>query len=186
MEKKIYLKVLKLFEIKGTHFTTEDLAKELGTSKRSIYTYFKSKEDMIEKTINFVFSDMSQMDYDLMENKELSLIDKIKSSIITIPDAYNIGAIIQHADDLERYYPELWKKANEYLDTIWDTLISLVNRGIKEGELEEIDTNILKLILRESLKKLLDYRYMVSNNCSFESGIKAINQIILYGIIKRD
>ncbi len=185
METKIYLKVLKLFESKGTHFTTEDLAKELGTSKRSIYTYFKSKDDMIEKTIDYVFSDIMQADADILKSNELSLVDKIQYNILTIPDAYNIGAIIQHIDDLERYYPKLWKKVNNYLDTIWDTSIKLVVQGIQEGEIEEVDTNILKLLLKESLKKLLDYRYMVSNNCSFESGLKAINQIILYGIIKR-
>jgi AcrR family transcriptional regulator len=185
MDKNVYLKILKLFEIKGTHFTTEELAKELGSSKRTIYSCFGSKDEMIEKTIDFVFLDIMQSDRDVMENTELSITEKIERSMLTIPDIYNLGAIIQHADDLERYYPALWKKVNTYLDQSWDNLIYLVTLGIEEGELEEIDVSILRMMLNESLKKLLDYRFIVSNNCSFESGITAISQIVLKGILKR-
>lgn len=185
MDKTVYLKILKLFESKGTHFTTEDLAKELGCSKRTIYSYFSSKDEMIEKTIDFVFLDIMQSDCEIMEDKELSLTEKIERSILSIPDMYNLGAIIQHADDLERYYPTLWKKVNNYLNQCWDNLIDLVSQGIKLGVIEDIDVSILRMILNESFRKLLDYRFMVSNNCSFESGIKAINQIVFYGIRKR-
>ena len=185
MDKNIYIKILKLIERKGTRFTTEDLARELGTSKRTIYTYFSSKEEMLEKTIDFVFADITQMDQDIMDNKKLSLKEKIEQSISAIPDAYNIGAIIQHTDDLERYYPGLWTKVSCYLDSMWDSLINVINQGVQKGELEAVDTNILKLILRETSKKLLDYRYLLDNHGSFETGIQAMTQIVLYGIFKR-
>ena len=88
-------------------------------------------------------------------------------------------------DDLQRYYPYLWEKVNNHLNTIWDAVIQLIKQGIKNGELEEIDTVILKLMLNETLKKLLDYEFLAKNQVSFDSGLKAINNIILYGLIKR-
>jgi len=88
-------------------------------------------------------------------------------------------------DDLRRYYPYLWEKVNNYLDTMWDAVIQLVEQGIKNDEFQEIDTIMLKLMLNETLKKLLDYEFIAKNQVRFGSGLKAMNNIILYGLIKR-
>lgn len=186
MDNNIFLKVLKLFESKGSRFTTEDLAKELGTSKRTIYSYFSTKDEIIEKTIDFVFDDIIKSDAEILENSELSLQEKIKLYFENIPCAYNLGAIIRHMDDLQRYYPYLWEKVNNYLDRSWDAVIQLVEQGIRDGELQEIDTVILRLMLNESLKRLLDYEFISKNQVSFDSGLKAMNNIILYGLIKKN
>lgn len=185
MEKNIYLKTLKLFGNKGARFTTEDLAKEIGTSKRTIYSYFSTKDEIIEKTIDFVFNEIILSDVEILENKEFTLQEKITLYFNNIPYVYNLGPIIRHSDDLQKYYPHLWEKVNNYLDTIWDGVIQLVEQGIKSNELQQVDTVILKLMLNETLKKLLDYEFMVKNQVSFDSGLKAMNNIILYGLIKR-
>lgn len=185
MDHNVYLKILKLFGSKGSRFTTEDLANELGTSKRTIYSYFSSKDEMIEKTIDFVFNDIIKSDTEIFENSELTIRERIELCLSNVPNAYNMGTIIQHMDDLQRYHPNLWEKVNDNLNTIWNTVIQLVDLGIKKGEFEEVDTVILKLILNESLKKLLDYEFIAKNQFSFETGIKAMNKVILYGLYKR-
>lgn len=185
MDKNIYLKILKLFGNKGVRFTTEDLARELGTSKRTIYSYFSTKDEMIEKTIDFVFNEMSTSDTEILEKSELLLEEKIKLCFQNGPDAYSLASIVQHMDDLQRYYPHLWEKVNNYLNTIWDPIVMLIDQGIKNGELEEIDTVILKLMLIQSQKKLLDYEFLAKNQVSFDYALKEMSNIILYGLIKR-
>ncbi|WP_438493652.1 TetR/AcrR family transcriptional regulator [Paenibacillus sp. IHBB 3054] len=186
MDNRVYLKILKCFGAKGTRFTTEDLARELGTSKRTVYAYFSSKDEMIEKTIDFVFSQIIQSDTDILENTGLPIQDKIRLYFQNIPDAYSIGTIIRHMDDLQRYYPRLYEKVNHHLDTIWDGVIALVEEGINRDELQKVDTVILKLMLNETLRKLLDYEFIAGHQVSFESGIKAMSDIVLYGLIKTD
>lgn len=183
MEKRIYIKTLQLLGSKGIRFTTEDLAKELGTSKRTIYSYFSTKDEIIEKTIDFVFNEIIISDAKILENKEFTLQEKITRYFQNVP--YALGSIIVHMDDLKRYYPHLWKKVNNYLDTIWNAVIQLIEQGVKNGELEDIDTVILKLMLNETLKKLLDYEFISKDQVNFDSGLKAMNNIILYGLIKR-
>jgi len=185
MEKNIYLKTLKLFGSKGSRFTTEDLAKELGTSKRTIYSYFSAKDEIIEKTIDYVFSEINISDTEIFEKSDLTFEEKINLYFNNIPYAYNLSAIIGHMDDLQRYYPSLLDKVNNYMDAIWDRAVNFVERGIQNGEIEEINTVILKLILNETFKKLLDYEFISRNQVSFDSGLKAMNDIILYGLIKR-
>lgn len=185
MDENIYFKVLKLFGNKGTRFTTDDLARELGTSKRTIYTYFTSKDEMIEKTIDFVFRDILQSDARIFKDETLTLNQKLKLYFDNIPDAYNLGAIIRHKDDLQRYYPNLWDKVNNYLNTVWDEVIGLIDLGIQNKELAEINTEVLRLMLNEALRKMLDYEYIAKKQFNFETGIKAMYDIILYGILQR-
>ena len=40
-------------------------------------------------------------------------------------------------------------------------------------------------MLNETLKKLLDYEFIAKTQVSFDSGLKAISNIVLYGLIKR-
>jgi AcrR family transcriptional regulator len=185
MEKNLYIKTLKLIGNKGIRFTTEDLAKELGTSKRTIYAYFSSKHELIEKTIDFVFSEIVASDYEIMEKNGLTLHEKIILCFQNIPDAYSISSIVRHLEDLQRHYPDLSEKTNNHLNSIWDPVLQLIEQGIKEEELEVTDTVILKLMLNETLKKLLDYDFLANHQVSFESGINAMNNIILYGLIKK-
>lgn len=185
MDEKIYFKVLKLFGAKGTRFTTDDLARELGTSKRTIYSHFTSKDEIIEKTIGFVFRDMHQADERILKDDSITLPEKLKLVLENIPDAYNLGAIIRHKDDLQRFYPDLWEEVNNHLNEAWEDLINLIEVGIQEQELAEVNTEVLRMMLNEALRKLLDYEYLAQKSFSFESGMKAMYDIILYGILKR-
>ncbi|WP_246553811.1 TetR/AcrR family transcriptional regulator [Paenibacillus tritici] len=141
---------------------------------------------MIERTIDFVFSQINQSDTDILGNTQIPIHDKLKLYFLNIPDAYSIGTIIRHMDDLQRYYPRLHEKVKRHLDTIWDGVIELVEQGMNRDELQKVDTVILKLMLNETLSKLLDYEFIAGHQVSFESGIKAMSDIVLYGLIKTD
>jgi len=186
MENKMYLTILKLFANKGIRFTTEDLARELGTSKRTIYSYFANKDEMLEKTIDFVFRELITSDTEILQNKELGIQERIKLYFENIPDAYSLGSIIQHMEELRRHCPNLWEKVNHYLDTTWDPLLHLIEEGMECGELEPVNTKILKLMIFQTQKTLLDYETLAKNQISFDDAFNAMNKILLYGLIKRE
>lgn len=185
MEKNFYIKTLELIEKKGFKFTTEDLAKTLSTSKRTIYTYFSNKDEIIDKTIDFVFNEISKSDAEILNNEQSTLVQKITLYFQNIPDTYNLSSIIRYMDHLQRLYPKQWEKLNKHLDTFWNDIIKLIEEGIKTEELNEINTTILKIILTETHKKLLNSDFLADKNISFNSGLKAISDIILYGIVKK-
>lgn len=185
MEKNIYFKTLKLIGSKGLRFTTEDLAAELATSKRTIYTYFSSKDEIIGKTIDFVFDEIQSADKLILEDETLLFNEKLALCFKNMPDAYNLSAIVRHMDDLKRHYPDIWTKVNQKLDDLWDGVIDLIETGIKNDEIQEVNTVILRVMLNETMKKLLDYDFFLNNQISFESGLQSIRDIVLYGVIKR-
>lgn len=183
MHEKIYSKTLKLFHIKGVRFTTEELATELGTSKRTLYSYFTTKDEILEKTIDFVFLQLMESDEAILANEETPLQEKLQLYFKNIP-AINIGSIIRQMDDLQRYYPDLWEKVNVYLDTIWDKAIQLVADGITDGKLRSVDITVLKIMLSQTIKKLLDYDFLAKSQISFDSGLIAMSDIVLNGLLR--
>jgi len=185
IDKNVYLKILKLLSVKGTHFTTEDLARALGTSKRTIYMNFKNKYDIIDKTIDFVFRDIMYSDQMILEAQDTSLNENIRKYFQNIPDTYHIGVLIRHADDFQRFYPQLWNKVDHYINSIWDGLIQLVESGIQSGSIYPVNTTVLRLMLDQTLEKLLDYEFTLQNQISFESGMHAMCDIVLFGMMDR-
>jgi len=185
IEEKILLAVLKLFEEKGIHFTTLDLATELKTSKRTIYAYFPSKDVILEKTIDFVFQNMRESDHRILENQSLSIRERIGLYLNNVPDVYSISALIHQLDDLKQYYPRLGEKMDDYLDNTWDDFMILLEEGISKKEIEAVDTTILKIMLKETLKKLLDYNTMIQSGYEFHIALNAMSYIVLQGIYKR-
>ncbi|MFS0724933.1 TetR/AcrR family transcriptional regulator [Paenibacillus sp. 1P07SE] len=186
IDRNVYLKLLRLLSMKGTHFTTEDLARELGTSKRTLYAYFSGKHDMIDKTIDFIFADMERSDAAILDNESYSFKEKFELYFSNVPDSYHIGVLLRYADDFQRHYPEQWAKAERHIHAMWDDLIALVEQGIENGALRKVDTTILRLMLDQTLVKLLDYEYTARQQVSFESGMRAMCEIVLYGLVDQD
>lgn len=185
MEKEIYFKTLKLIGSKGIRFTTEDLAAELATSKRTIYTYFSGKDELIEKTIDFVFEEIRNSDKAIIDDKTMSINDKVALYFKNMPEAYNLSSIIRHMDELKRHYPGLWEKVNRELDGLWDGLIDLLEEGVEKNEIQPVNTVILRLMINETMKKILDHEFYVNNHFSLESALESLSDIILFGVIKR-
>lgn len=77
----------------------------------------------------------------------------------------------------------MWAKAGCYISAIWDELIALVDNGIQSGALHSVDTAVLRVMLEQTVKKLLDYDFTAKSQISFESGMKAMYDIVLYGLL---
>ncbi|WP_078577714.1 TetR/AcrR family transcriptional regulator [Salipaludibacillus agaradhaerens] len=179
IDKNIYYTILRLFSKKGPTFTTDDLARELSTSKRTIYTLFKNKKDLINKTIDFIFIDIKKSDQLILTNKSLSLEEKVDQFFKNIPTMYNVGLLLKHGDDLRKYDPSLWQKVNNHLDTIWDDLFLVL-----EKEISHLQLIILKTMLDETLRRILNQDFIDENKITFEDTMLELGHVILYGFVK--
>ncbi|UTR13789.1 TetR/AcrR family transcriptional regulator [Salipaludibacillus sp. LMS25] len=179
IDKNIYYTILRLFSKKGPTFTTDDLARELSTSKRTIYTLFKNKKDLINKTIDFIFIDIKKRDHHILTNESLSLEEKVEHFFKNIPTMYNVGLLLKHGDNLKKYDPSLWRKVNDYLDNVWDDLFSLLEKRISHVQLI-----LLQTMLKETMKQLLTQDPITNNKITFEDTMEELGNIILYGVIR--
>ncbi|MFF2480404.1 helix-turn-helix domain-containing protein [Paenibacillus sp. NPDC058071] len=182
-DENVFLTIVKLMSLKGIHFTTEELARELGTSKRTVYMYFANKEEIIDQTISFIFAGIHRSDQQIASNASLAYPDKLKQVAYYLPDGYQLGILVRHADDLRRYYPIIWTKVRSYIDAGWDRLIALVEEGMHNGVVRHIDTQMLRIMLDQTLIALLSRENAGELSVSFEQEMKAMFDIVLHGIL---
>lgn len=112
--------------------TMDDVARELGVSKKTIYKYFKDKADLVNQVMM------------LHINEDKKLCEALsKQSGNAIDEMFAIGKNVTnnikeiHPSsyfDLQKYYPEAW---NLFLthkrEFIYSCIVANMEKGIKEG-----------------------------------------------------
>tara|TARA_R110002073_G_scaffold72537_1_gene177245 strand:- start:226790 stop:227389 length:600 start_codon:yes stop_codon:yes gene_type:complete len=177
-------------------FTLDELAKALGISKKSIYNYFDSKEDLVVESVFFLTEGFkSEVKTVLQSQKEDPIL-----SIILI---YKMGfEKLRHFKPsfifgLKKYYPKASKVFDEFRDcivnkTVFRLLETAQDSGIIKSEVnlhlfcdlyfnrfEEIVFKNNNFIEPYSNKELLDHfvvynlKGIVNSNYTFNSNIIA-------------
>jgi len=112
--------------------TMDDIANELGISKKTIYKYFKNKVDLVDQATEYM--------HDLMHTEVLKIYDMGYNAIEENFEANKVfKGFMQNSDDspvyqLKKYYPETYKKimAQEFC-LFKDCLSNNVEKGIRDG-----------------------------------------------------
>lgn len=88
MEKRIIEGALHIVEKQGVKFTMDELASELGMSKKTIYTVFRDKNELLIAMVDYVFDYIKESEALVMEDKHLSLLQKIRKILGVMPENY--------------------------------------------------------------------------------------------------
>jgi AcrR family transcriptional regulator len=161
---KIIKVSLNLFMNKGFNETTiDEITKLANISKGSFYTYFKSKEDLLEKIIENLIENIEKRFYDITKNKtsdptkilsdffnlNISLADEFASSILMIlrdvsfapkkiREKFRESMLERINEKLQKFLIFLKKNYDENdILILWGILISLWGNIIFNGK--EID-----------------------------------------------
>jgi len=129
--------------------TMDDVAKENGISKRTLYEHFSDKTTLLEECINFMKDQMMVYSKTLEQESEnvLDLLFRIHNSQSDLI----INLKINFFQELRKYYYDLYKKTVEnvmvyHLERIND----YIAKGQKEGYiLEDIDRGLVSKIVIE-------------------------------------
>ena len=122
--------------------TMDDVSKEAGFTKKTIYTYFKSKEDLYYEIMLLGFEALNSLyDKTIRENIEKSEIEKIKKLGITFVE-------------FSRTYPGYFKAIADYENKDYDFQVedgnSLIKKCYTAGE---YSFNLLNKCIINGIKK---------------------------------
>jgi AcrR family transcriptional regulator len=103
----------------------------LGISSKTVYKYYKNKEDLLEAAINLHYVRLYQQLKDLSsQQKAVPLLLDIWYT--SIEREYNVNNVFYK--DLHYYYPELEERINRKMSgDFWKQFIQIVTKGIGEG-----------------------------------------------------
>ena len=137
MKDKIISKAAGLYFKYGIkNVSMDQIAGELGISKKTIYQYFSSKEVLVKETADFIF-DQIQTEIDRICMMKLNPYEEL----FKIKDL--IKEHLKHADtspqyQLKKYYPEIAVSLEQKkFDSIMECLEHNLNKGVKQGFYKE-------------------------------------------------
>jgi TetR/AcrR family transcriptional regulator, cholesterol catabolism regulator len=167
---------------------TEDIAKGVGISKKTLYEHYNSKEELFE----IVFDE--QFEIELGEIDEI--VNKMKASkdfdfLKELEQLYNVSSKSKcnyskdFFRDLKIYFPILWNKLiflreeefKKSFSIIWDI-------GIEKGFIRKsVNKQVAYSMHLESINNILQPEKMQNISASSGEIVKSIFEIMLSGIL---
>jgi AcrR family transcriptional regulator len=167
--------------VQGVKFTTADLARELGISKRTIYEYFTSKEDLMESALDTILTDLRQQIAGVVDDDSLDTVARLKALMVLYPKAFG-SVSIQVIEDVRRYLPQVWEKFEECFSERWRLIEKIIDDGAKQGILAKVDVVILKRMYMGTINQLLDFHFLAQHNITFNNAMANAAEVLIGGL----
>lgn len=120
--------------------TMEDIAHDLGMSKKTLYQYFSDKDELVKKAMQFHLNFEHEM-VESIQSKNQNAID----TMLDLADhlAENLRSLNPSCIyDLQKYFPECWTMFKKHKQNFIYNLISdNIRQGVEEGYYNE-DLNV--------------------------------------------
>lgn len=159
----------------------DDLANRIRMSKRTLYQYITSKEDLVGEIIDTVFADMRKSHQAIANNPEVDIINRIKNVICAMPKNFpNIN--YKKVYEIKRYYPDLYKKIDVHLAVEWETTHQLFQAGIKNHQIQDVNVNLIRQLILGTFRSLLDDEFLLINDMTYEEALDQSVDMILNGL----
>lgn len=124
----------------------DEIASGLKISKKTIYKYFPSKENLVAESIAMHREEIRQQVESILKSegnaivKIINLMEFVGKFFSKIGDKFLI--------DLQTHLPEVWKETDEFrAKIITRNLTMLINQGKKEGLFIDRPTEVIKLFM---------------------------------------
>jgi TetR/AcrR family transcriptional regulator, cholesterol catabolism regulator len=159
--KNILKKARSLFMKYGIKsITMDDVSRELGISKKTLYQYVENKTDLLNKVLDLTIDEKECM----METADLPNMNAIEGlfSILRL-----VGQIIKEYSisviyDLKKYYPALYEKMNlARREKIYDRIMKNLEKGIDEGLYrKDINKKLIAKVQVDRMEKTIESDYL--------------------------
>jgi len=111
--------------------TMDDVARDLGISKKTLYVFFDNKNDLVNQVTAYHFS-QENCAVNEIRNVSKNAIDEllnISSWMTTNMKGMNPTLVY----DLRRYHPDSWQKFEQHkAKEVYQLMLNNIHRGIKE------------------------------------------------------
>ncbi len=196
MKDKILNKATEMFLNLGfKSVTMDDIATELGVSKKTIYNHFSNKTDLVEEVTSAVFVFVCD-GIDLICSKEDNPIDELyEIKRFSMEYLKNEKSSPQY--QLQKYYPKIYATLkSKQFDVMQECVIENLRRGVAQGFYRDtIDLGFISRIYFNGIMGLKDVdlfplkQFSMNTIMSFyleyhlrgictEKGVSRLNEII--------
>ena len=125
-----------------------EIAKKSKVTKKTIYTYFKDKNDLIKY---FAYEEIDKMKkiVDKIEKQNIKATDKVHNIIYSLIEFKKEEKILKAFTEEAKYIPSgiADECSKMFTDSIMEEIEKLLKKGIENGEVRNCDTHLAAFLI---------------------------------------
>ncbi len=182
MKSKILRNTITVFNKKGLKLTMDDIAEQMGISKKTIYKHYKSKEEIFDQIVDYVFDDIKRKEQEILNEEGLSLEERVRKLLAAFPERFT-EVDFSKLGDLKEKYPKTYRKLTKRLESGWEPTMELLEQG-RAQEIYRKDANftIFKVMMDASVARFFETDTLKKSKISYIEALNQVVDILLTGI----
>lgn len=171
------------FHSEGFYKTTMDeLARELHVSKKTIYKYFPSKENLLEEICLDTSCEIMNKIESIIDGTEDVVVKFVK--LLNMHSNFTMNISDKWLRDLSVHAPAIRKNLDEMKnEQVNKVFTKLLEQGKREKLIENYPTPIIIASFNSSLKSVLNHDFLINNKFSIHNAFKITYEMLLNGIL---
>lgn len=162
----------------------DETAEGLGMSKKTLYQYFSSKEDLLQAVTLDHMHEMDEALHELCGRRDCGPLEKVKKLMSYVAAIYGkMSEPLVH--DLRRSAPDIWKQVEACRrEHIFTDFGSLVKEGRRKGLFrKDVDEELFLLIYYHVLQSLLNPETLAGLSYKPSQVFDAIVKVLFEGLL---
>lgn len=166
--------------------TMDDLARELGISKKTIYKYFDDKSDLVRSIVEMKMEMDKAICMNCLNQSQNAIDDLIHISKLIVEHVGNMNPSVFF--DLKKYHPEAWQYVEKHRwEFILDMIISNINQGIEEHLYREnLNPDIVGRMYVASIDNIFNPDIFPWPKFTFQAIYKEMIRMHIKGLVNED
>jgi len=160
----------------------DDLVASTGISRRTIYRYFRSKEEIVSSVLEDFITTVAEKIQQALDstdnpvNKIINVVREITLNIKLVDPLYLY--------DLQKHYPHLWEKIEQFRAERIQRVFEGFLANNEQNCFRKVHPKIFTTVLLASIRSVINPAFIVENNLRIEDAIQSLFTIFLYGIVE--
>ncbi len=184
LKEKILLSTKEMFYKHGySKVTMEEIASDLGISKKTLYKHFSNKEHILKEIVNSAKCEIETYVEILLDDKKTEFITKLQNFMAFVVSHFShlSNPIVQ---DLVKNQPRVWKDIQEFRKkNAHDCFTRLIQQGIKSGVFrDDINSEVVTMLYFSAVHGMLNLETLSQLPITADEAYKIIVRVLFEGI----
>jgi len=162
--------------------TMDQIASDLKMSKKTIYKYFPSKENLVRETVEFMKGYISASIIKIIDSNDNAVV-KVVGLVKVISDLW-MNVKEKMLVELERHYPKVWQGIDEFRIMMMNrNLTKLFEQGKKEGLIKNYPSEIIRTVFMGAVRAVVNPEFFINSQLSLNNAVEMSFEIMLNGLL---
>lgn len=174
----------KFFQFGFTRVTVDEIAQDLGVSKKTLYRHFPSKEALLREIMKQTTGEIEASVDTILNDRNSDFVEKLRRIWALLASRLSkIGQPFQQ--DLERHAPEVWKEVDQRRNQIIRQRFGkLFQKGVQSKAIRrDINAELLVLIYLTLVQRIVNPETLSQLPLSMSQAFETIISVMFEGIL---